>query len=167
MYRTGHGDCFLLAFAGENVDKPAYLLIDCGYKPGSPKFINTKVQEIAENIRDATGGRLDVAVITHEHQDHVNGITAANFKGITIGETWLAWTEDPEDDLANRLRRLFKDKLLGLLAAPIAWRLPATREQCSGSMSSWLSSWVETTRPSTLRPRRHCSGRQAATPRYR
>ncbi len=31
MYRTGHGDCFLLAFAGKTQDKPAYVLIDCGY----------------------------------------------------------------------------------------------------------------------------------------
>lgn len=115
MYRTGHGDCFLLAFAGEA--KPVYMLIDCGYKPGSPKFINTKIADITKNIRESTGGHIDVAVITHEHQDHVNGITDAHFKGITIGETWLAWTEDPEDDLANSLRATFKDKLLGLLAA--------------------------------------------------
>lgn len=119
MYRIGHGDCFLLAFAGEAPDKPVYVLIDCGYKPGSnsPKFINTKVAEVTKNIHEATGGHLDVAVITHEHQDHVNGITDENFGGITIGEMWLAWTENPEDDLANSLRKTFKDKLLGLLMA--------------------------------------------------
>ncbi len=117
MYRTGHGDCFLLALAGEAADKPVYLLIDCGYKPGSPKFINTKAREITKNIGDETGGHLEVAVITHEHQDHVNGITAKNFEGITIGETWLAWTENPEDDLANSLRERFNDQLLGLVAA--------------------------------------------------
>jgi beta-lactamase superfamily II metal-dependent hydrolase len=117
MYRTGHGDCFLLAFPGRSPDRPAYVLIDCGYKPGSPKFINTTIQQITRNIRQATGGRIDVAVITHEHQDHVNGITAANFAGITIGETWLAWTEDPTDKVADKLRTAFKDKLLGLLAA--------------------------------------------------
>ncbi len=115
MYRIGHGDCFLLAFAGET--KPVYLLIDCGYKPGSPKFVKTKIAAITKNIRDATGGHLNVAVITHEHQDHVNGITEANFKGISIDETWLAWTEDPDDDLANSLRKTFNDKLLGLVAA--------------------------------------------------
>lgn len=117
MYRTGHGDCFLLAFAGNAPDKPVYVLIDCGYKPGSPAFINTKIKEITKSIFDATGGHIDVAVITHEHQDHVNGITEGNFDGLTIGETWFAWTEDPEDDIANDLRRKFKDKLLGLIAA--------------------------------------------------
>lgn len=117
FYRTGHGDCFLLAFAGKDPKRPAYVLIDCGYKPGSPKFIDTTIKEITASIGAATGGEIDVAIITHEHQDHVNGITAANFKNIKIAENWLAWTEDPRDPLANQLRDQFKDKLLGLIAA--------------------------------------------------
>jgi beta-lactamase superfamily II metal-dependent hydrolase len=117
MYRIGHGDCFLLAFPGQKDDRPIYVLIDCGYKPGSPAYINTKPAEITKSIREATGGHIDVAVITHEHQDHVNGITESNFEGITIGETWFAWTEDPNDDLANRLRKAYKDRLFGIIAA--------------------------------------------------
>ena len=117
MYRTGHGDCFLLAFDGDSPGKPVYVLIDCGYKPGSPAFIKTDIKDIGKSIRDATGGHIDVAVITHEHQDHVNGITEANFAGITIGQTWLGWIDDPDDDLAKALRKEFKDKLLGLLGA--------------------------------------------------
>jgi Cft2 family RNA processing exonuclease len=93
MYRIGHGDCFLLAFEGKTEDRPVYVLIDCGYKPGSPGFINTKAADIARNIRAATGGHIDIAVITHEHQDHVNGITQSHLKDTTIGETWFAWTE--------------------------------------------------------------------------
>jgi hypothetical protein len=122
MYRIGHGDCFLIAFAGDKPDRPAYVLIDCGYKPGSPGKINpptgvTSAKEIVDNIKTATGGHIDVAVITHEHQDHVNGITDKHFAGIEIGEAWFAWTENPVDDLANDLRKKFKDKLLGLVAA--------------------------------------------------
>ena len=119
MYRSGHGDCFLIAFAGEDEKDPAYVLIDCGYKPGSPGFIgDVKVKEITANIVEATGdGHLDVAIITHEHQDHVNGITESNFKNITIGQTWLAWTEKAGDPVADGLRRTFRDKLVGLVAA--------------------------------------------------
>lgn len=117
MYRIGHGDCFLIAFATADPNKPVYVLIDCGYKPGSPAYINTKAREIGQHIVAATGGRVHVAVITHEHQDHVNGITAANFAGLTIDHAWFAWTEDPEDDVANDLRKKFKDKLLGLIGA--------------------------------------------------
>lgn len=123
MYRIGHGDCFLLAFAGDTEGKPVYVLIDCGYKPGSPRYIHPApakaitAKEVTDSIREATGGHIDVAIITHEHQDHVNGITVKNFDGITIGEAWFAWTEDGTDDVANALRKKFKDKLLGLMGA--------------------------------------------------
>jgi beta-lactamase superfamily II metal-dependent hydrolase len=117
MYRIGHGDCFLLAFAGQTAAKPCYVLIDCGYKPGSQKTLGTTADEIVQNIATATGGQIDLAVITHEHQDHVNGISAKRFQDIDIKKVWLAWTEDPEDKLANRLRRAYQDKLLGLVAA--------------------------------------------------
>lgn len=122
MYRIGHGDCFLLAFDGDNPERPVYVLIDCGYKPGSPQMIHERsdlnvVKAVTASIREATGGHIDVAVITHEHQDHVNAITEANFKGLSIGTTWFAWTEDPKDDLANKLREIYKDKLVGLVAA--------------------------------------------------
>lgn len=121
MYRIGHGDCFLLAFGGVDKEKPSYVLVDCGYKPGSPGYIKPVIKDrtkaICEDIRQATGGYIDVAIITHEHQDHVNNISEKSFAGIEIGESWFAWTEDPNDDLANDLRRKFKDKLLGLVHA--------------------------------------------------
>ncbi len=119
MYRIGHGDCFLLAFAGEKPTEPVYVLIDCGYKPGSQdKLLKpTSAKAVAENIIAATGGRVHVAVITHEHQDHCNGINDDNFAELKIDEVWLAWTEDPKDELANRLRARFKDQLLGLAGA--------------------------------------------------
>ncbi|TIP29601.1 MAG: hypothetical protein E5X67_06045 [Mesorhizobium sp.] len=117
MYRIGHGDCFLIAFDGEKPKKPAYVLIDCGYKPGSPCKLATptEVKKIGQDIIDATGGVVDVAIITHEHQDHVNGLTPTNFPGLKVGKVWFAWTENPDDDIANQLRKKFKDRLLGLI----------------------------------------------------
>jgi beta-lactamase superfamily II metal-dependent hydrolase len=119
MYRIGHGDCFLIAFAGEDANKPAYVLIDCGYKPGSPGKLGTptRVKDIGADILAATGGRIDVAIVTHEHQDHVNGLTPTNFPGLKVGKVWFAWTENPADDIANQLRKKFKDRLLGLIDA--------------------------------------------------
>jgi beta-lactamase superfamily II metal-dependent hydrolase len=119
IYRIGHGDCHLLAFPGKSAEEPVYVLIDCGYKPGSPGKLKrpTSAKEICADIRAATGGHIHVAVITHEHQDHVNGISEKNFEGITIGEAWFAWTEDPTDDVAKRLRKVYKDKLVGLIHA--------------------------------------------------
>jgi beta-lactamase superfamily II metal-dependent hydrolase len=118
MYRIGHGDCFLVAFAG-NDEKPVYLMIDCGYKPGSPvKMASpTTITEITDDIRAATGGHIDIFVVTHEHQDHLNGITEKTFAGLTIGEAWFSWTDDPSDPLAAILRKRFKENLEGIAAA--------------------------------------------------
>jgi beta-lactamase superfamily II metal-dependent hydrolase len=120
MYRIGHGDCFLIAFDRKGAAAgavPFYVLIDCGYKPGSPAFISTTPADVVADIEKETGGHIDIAIITHEHQDHVNAITANRFRNFTIGESWFAWTEDPDDDVAKQLRKDFNDKLLGLLAA--------------------------------------------------
>ncbi|WP_326541756.1 hypothetical protein [Pseudorhodoferax sp.] len=122
LYRVGHGDCFLLAFPPSTgpLDQPVYVLIDCGYKPGSSSFLDTTAKDIVDDIRAATGGRIDVVVVTHEHQDHVNGFTEANFQGIHFGECWFAWTEDPDDDFAERLRKRFGDRLQQLQRARLA-----------------------------------------------
>lgn len=120
MYRIGHGDCFLLALPSQaGADKPVYVMIDCGYKPGSPgKIVPPRsIKDITANIKEATGGHIDLVIITHEHQDHINGLTRANFKNFTFGEAWMAWTEDGSDALANALRKRFKDRLIGLLQA--------------------------------------------------
>jgi hypothetical protein len=122
MYRQGHGDCFLLAFPKKNGDA-CYVLIDCGYKPGSndaKKYGLHPITDIVDNIKKSTGGRLDLVVITHEHQDHVNGFwkeTDPYFGNFKIGAAWFAWTEDPNDKLANDLRKRYHDQLLGLVGA--------------------------------------------------
>ena len=123
MYRQGQGDCFLLCFNGDD-GSPVYFLIDCGIFLGSERH---EIQDIVDDIGESTGNQLDVVLITHEHMDHVNGFgsqTRANppvvtehFENIEIEKLWLAWTEDPDDEVANELRDSFDDTLLGLLAA--------------------------------------------------
>jgi len=119
MYRQGHGDCFLLAFPRKGGGDPVYVLIDCGYKPGSPDFIHKRaIGDTIDHISESTGDRLDLVIITHEHQDHLNGIWKKSdpyFGRFDIKEAWMAWTENPEDELANELRRRHKDTLLSLI----------------------------------------------------
>ena len=118
MYRQGHGDCFLLAFPRTGGGRPVYMLIDCGYKPGSQIIRNGKkvdAKRVVKDIASSTGKKIDIILITHEHQDHVNAL--GKFKDFDFGEAWFAWTEDPDDKDANELRRRHKDQLLGLLGA--------------------------------------------------
>lgn len=126
MYRQGHGDCFLLAFPRVGGGRPVYMLIDCGYKPGSQiRRNNRKIDatRIVKNISTSTGNFIDIIVITHEHQDHVNAL--GKFKNFEFGEAWFAWTEDPDDEDAKALRKRHKDQLLGLLGARKSLKLAA------------------------------------------
>jgi beta-lactamase superfamily II metal-dependent hydrolase len=104
MYRQGLGDCFLITLPGKN-GQPFYMLIDCGVILGtaSPGDIMSKV---VQNITTVTGGHIHLLVATHEHWDHLSGFVQATalFQKLTVDEVWVAWTEDPQDALAQKLR---------------------------------------------------------------
>lgn len=94
MYCLGTGDCLVLKFfAAERCQFT--MLIDCGSCVGSRAEFLPYVQDLARYVE----GRLDLLVVTHEHQDHVNGFAKcqAEFEQLEIGEAWFAWTEDPND----------------------------------------------------------------------
>ncbi len=105
MYRQGLGDCFLLALPAEKKGESYFILIDCGVIFGTPAA-GEKMNQVANDILDATGGNIHLLVITHEHWDHVSGFTQAKavFDKMQIHNLWFAWTEDPKDPLAKQLR---------------------------------------------------------------
>jgi hypothetical protein len=113
MYRQGLGDCFLLSFPGAKGD--VHVLIDCGVILGTPDPV-PKMKQVVKDIAATTGGRIDLLVGTHEHWDHLSGFVQAReeFDKLKVGAVWLAWTEDPHDDEAGRLRANRKQKLAAL-----------------------------------------------------
>jgi beta-lactamase superfamily II metal-dependent hydrolase len=118
MYHTGFGDCFLLSFRGQD-KKARYMLIDCGVHKDDERGPD-RMKLIAEDIAKATGGKIDIVAITHQHADHLYGFKYAEdtFKnGIKINELWLPWTEDPTNTTAQALKELCKKKIAALQAA--------------------------------------------------
>lgn len=114
MYRQGLGDCFLISLPKQD-GSPFFLMIDCGVILGTENAAD-KMKKVVQNIISETGGHVDLLVVTHEHWDHVSGFSQAsdmfapagtdNPKNrLTVGEVWVAWTEDPSDALATRLRK--------------------------------------------------------------
>lgn len=113
MYRVGFGDCFLVTFGST---EPKYrILFDCGRHAGSTpveeeelafesviaRLINDipKTSEEGHDVR-----RIDIIVATHRHRDHVHGFSKTDlWKDIVVGEIWMPWLEDPEDQHARRL----------------------------------------------------------------
>ncbi len=138
MYRpNGLGDCFLLAFrAGGGAGR--YMLIDCGV------FFRTRggadrMRAVAADIEAATAGRLHTLVATHEHWDHLSGFQFAEkvFDRMTIDEVWVAWTEDPNHPLANRLREGQAIALSALSAA--VERVKAAGDLDAGALEEVLN----------------------------
>jgi len=133
MYRHGLGDCFLLTFPRSG-DRPFYMLIDCGVVLGTPDAASI-MTEVVEDIRGVTGD-IDVLVLTHEHWDHVSGFVQAKsaFAEIEVHQIWLAWTEDPGNQLARKLKAQRRNALRALRAAGLRMR-----EATAGSEAGLLS----------------------------
>lgn len=103
MYRHGLGDCLLVRLPRQG--KADYtILIDCGIILGT-KDASKKVNEAMDNVVKETGGVIDLLVLTHAHGDHVSGLLQAEktFRGLKVGEVWMAWTENPDDAFAQSL----------------------------------------------------------------
>jgi beta-lactamase superfamily II metal-dependent hydrolase len=110
MYRPGLGDCFLLAFPSKS-GKDVYMLIDFGVLTGTANAEQT-MADIARDIKESTDGTIDVVVITHEHYDHVSGFdyddSRSVFDDIEFKQVWVAWTDDPKNPLAKKLKKSIK-----------------------------------------------------------
>lgn len=108
MYRHGLGDCLLLRFAKESDEGTYNVLIDCGLI-GVASEPKKKMTAVVDDIDDACDGRIDLAIMTHEHWDHSSGYSdqqvRARFDKLDIREVWYAWTEDPSNDLGKKLRQ--------------------------------------------------------------
>ncbi len=107
MYQVGFGDCFLVsveydkAFADGR--KARHLLIDFGTtgppRPSRPPRAPGTTAEVAELIKQHTGGELDALVVTHRHKDHLSGFgdaaSAAIMATLKPRLVLRPWTENP------------------------------------------------------------------------
>lgn len=136
MYRQGLGDCFLVTLP--RADKDFFLLIDCGVILGTPDAA-TIMTRVVEDVAATTSGTIDLVIATHEHWDHLSGFIQARdaFSKLRVREVWLAWTEDPKDELAATLRRERTQALAALRLAANRMRL-AGDEDAAEELSGLL-----------------------------
>ncbi|MBN9518556.1 MBL fold metallo-hydrolase [bacterium] len=123
MYRHGLGDGFLLTFPREK-QRDFRVLIDCGIIQGTPQLkdqpdpLALVVADLVEETADPDTGKatIDVLVATHEHWDHLAGFATLTdkFKEFDFSRVWLAWTEDPKNPTARKLRRERAEKVNAL-----------------------------------------------------
>ena len=102
-YHVGFGDCFLISFQYAQKSE-RHVLIDFG-STGFPKGVpKSRMMEIAEDIKQRTGGKLHAVVATHRHRDHISGFATAKarngtgdiIKSLKPDLIVQPWTEDPK-----------------------------------------------------------------------
>jgi beta-lactamase superfamily II metal-dependent hydrolase len=104
MYNVGFGDCILVTVS--QPDAPWRMLVDCGVHPSgvSSHSIASVVEAIITDVTTNGTPHIDLVIATHRHRDHVSGFADARWAAVTVGEVWLPWTEDPNDQHATALR---------------------------------------------------------------
>ena len=68
-----------------------------------------------EDIKNIAG-KIDLLVVTHQHEDHLSGFNLARqlFDQIPVDQVWMSWAEDPTDDVAVILKKTAGKKLAEL-----------------------------------------------------
>lgn len=129
MYRLGVGDCFLVSFPRARQDD-FRILIDCGVHQAQPQG-SDRIKQAVQDLKKITGGKIDVVVGTHEHQDHLSGFPEIkNVLGESCaGQIWVAWTEDNDDEFAPSLKTKKDQALTALYGAHRRMQLAGATEQ--------------------------------------
>ncbi|MDR6670219.1 metallohydrolase [Rhizobium sp. 1399] len=93
-YSVGVGDCIYVripkACTKDGVVDDFHILIDCG-KKGSADLLKVALDHLVQELPKVNGkGRLDLLLISHEHEDHIKGIDPAWFANIKIENIWMS-----------------------------------------------------------------------------
>jgi hypothetical protein len=170
MYRGIFGDCFLMTIRTEG--KAKNVVIDCGVLQGIPQGSQLvgslssdvveragraalesveagteRIKRVARDIITTTAGHIDLLVLTHEHFDHLSGFGYARdlfmAENVVIDRLWMAWTEDPDDEQAGRLRSRFsKGREALALAAAVQSGFGAARSDDSLDATAALAAFM-------------------------
>lgn len=112
MYKMGTGDCISLKFMHDE-EVTFTMLFDCGCIKGSKSKLTPFIQELIQDLDE----HVDVLVITHEHQDHVLGFERCEdlfYEGLSVGELWMAWTEDDSRTKVKKWKKEYGQKKMAL-----------------------------------------------------
>ena len=113
MYNIGFGDCFLLLIPTEFGAKK--VLVDCGvhfsgHNPNSK--LGDVIKQVITDVSDVNGENpnIDIVIATHRHQDHVCGFDKKDWENVEVGEVWMPWTENYNDQKAVKILKAQSQK---------------------------------------------------------
>lgn len=126
-YNVGVGDCVYVRIPkartqGGKTDD-FHLLIDCG-KKGSAAELKVALDHLKTELpQDGLQRRLDLLLISHEHEDHIKGIDPDWFDGIRIENLWMSVAMDrdhPQAKFAHQFHDMAANAMRGIAARGLA-----------------------------------------------
>ena len=126
-YNVGVGDCIYVRIPkarkkGSKVDD-FHILIDCG-KKGSAALLKVALDHLKTELPSEGGKkRLDLLLISHEHEDHIKGFDPDWFDDIKIENLWMSVAmnrDHPQAKFAHQLHDMAATAMRNIAARGLA-----------------------------------------------
>ncbi len=111
VYSVGVGDCIHVRIpAGRSDGDDFHVVIDCGTR-GKAAILKVALDHLKTNLPEVNGKRrLDLLLISHEHEDHIKGMDPRWFSDVAIENLWMSAAMN-RDHAQAKFKHKFHDEV--------------------------------------------------------